>query len=117
MEHLVQDAKQNVLNGFGNDWPQSIGYWTPVFIQILIGALLCKIYEKTFDGSIKLAITRMMSSTPTQHFNTIKQIIQSKFQSADLIFNPGAGYIVENMSEFLVQMRFREHRDVHIFYK
>jgi len=91
MEHLVQDAKQNVLNGLGNDWPQGIGYRTPVFVQILIGALL-------------------------QHLNAIEQIIQSKFQSTDFVFNSGIGYIIENMAKLLVQMRFRVHRDVHIFW-
>lgn len=41
MEDFVQDAEQNVLDRFRQDWLECVRNGSPVVVQILIGAVLC----------------------------------------------------------------------------
>lgn len=53
----------------------------------------------------------------TQHLDSVKQIVQSQFQSANFIVDFSIRYIVKYMTVRLIQLRFCEHCNFHIFYR
>lgn len=40
VEDLVENSKQNVLNGFGDDWSKRLRDGAPVLVQVIVGAVL-----------------------------------------------------------------------------